>query len=855
MKPTIRTRLFQIDLKNKKPEKPMKPRNSRILITTASAMLLISTAFADDGTWNVTTTPASWDTATNWLDNTIANGAGFTANFSTLDITANTTVTLDSDRTIGNLIFGDTNTSSAAGWILAGQGEEPTEILTLDGPSPTITVNALAGGRNASITATLAGSSGFTKDGAGVLVLNNITNTISGPVVLSAGNLNIQSRPLTNATSVTINGGLLISATAGSEPLGDAVISFGGGSLQYNTDPTSDYSSQFSTADNQQYRIVVTTASGVDRIAKFSSNLSSQGGTLTKVGTGVLILDAANTFNGSTTILAGTLQLDNPLALQNSPLNTTSSIVGTSIAGIILNDVTSPTFGGLTGNKALASLFNTDIGNYDQVTNVTLNPGADVSHTYSASIAEGAPGMTLTKSGPGTQILTVANSHSGGTIISGGILNYGVLGALSSGPISFTGNGTLQAGVAANISLPISIDSGATGTFHNGGFATTISAAITGDGAFAKTGAGALTLTGGEDNTFAGGFDILTGRVNVTDGLSLTNTTGPITIASGGTLNYSKNFENGNDLENPITISGPGTTGMGALNLQGNATATGPITLADDATISHNFNNATISGSITGTNRNLILSTLTDNQNGMTVSGPITLGTGGITVQGAANSGNFSIRLTGNNSYTGETHVVSGVLMLSGDARINDFATVRIDAGAVLHLDFAGTDLVSGLVLGGISQLDGTYGAIGSGAANESAFFEGTGIIEVGTPADGFASWAAANGIPGELFNDDFSGDGISNGMAYALGLNPTESSHPVGVLSENTITFTKGTDAIANADVSWTIQVSETLDAESWSDEVTQAAGNATPTISFDLDPTPGTPKKFARLKVVQVP
>jgi autotransporter-associated beta strand protein len=239
----------------------------------------------------------------------------------------------------------------------------------------------------------------------------------------------------------------------------------------------------------------------------------------------------------------------------------------------------------------------------------------------------------------------------------------------------------------------------------------------------------------------------------------------------------------------------------------------------------------------------------------MTVSGPISLGTGGITVQGVANSGNFSIRLSGNNSYSGETRVISGTLMLSGDARINDASTVRIDSGAVLHLDFTGTDTAGALFLGGESMPDGTYGSLTSSATNKSAAFAGNGILQVGGGGGGnYASWAITNGIGGEPFDGDFNNDGISNGVAYALGLSPTASSHPAGVLSGATITFTKGAEAITNADVTWIIETSETLSG-SWMEEVTQAAGDTTATISYQLNPAPGTPKKFARLKVVKTP
>jgi autotransporter-associated beta strand protein len=829
---------------------PMKPARNLFILTATSALLLAPAAFAADGTWNTTATPSSWSTPGNWLADT-ADGAGFTALFNALDITTDpTVVNLDGARTIGNLTFGDTGTGTAASWTLATGTEGP---LTLDAGllSPTITVEALGTGKNATITANLEGTNGLTKTGTGPLVLNfaPTTTSISGAVVLSQGNLVLSNRSLTNATSVAINAGTFVVGNAGLNAVG-GTISFNGGIFQYNVTPVTDYSSQFSTADNQQYRITVINA----RTATFSTPLTSAGGFLLKDGQGNLTLDAANTFTGSTRVFnsTGTLTLTNALALQNSPLDTTSSIAGT----IVLSGVTSPTFGGLTGDKQLSTMFNSTTGNYGSVTNVTLNPGSGADHTYSGAITDGAEGMTLTKSGAGRQVLGVANSYTGGTIINGGTLNYGNAAALSSGPITFTGESILQAGVATTLANDISVNDGVIGTFGTSGFATSLSGAITGNGTFAKGGSAVLTLTGGEANTISGGVIVYSGRLEVSDGLSLTNTTGAITVASGAAFSYSKNFASGNNLANDITISGAGNGGFGALNLWGNVNATGAITLAAAATISHTFNNATISGSITGTDRNLTLSTLNTGQPGMLVSAPITLGTGGITVQGVANTTDFSIHLTGNNSYSGETRVQTGTLKLSGSARIPNVSTVRIDAGAVLHLDFTGTDTVGALYLGGDPNPKpaGTYGSLTSAADNKSADFAGAGILQVGGGGNNFANWASTNGIAGEPFDGDFNHDGITNGVAYALGLSPTASSQPAGTLSGSTITFTKGTDAIANGDVTWIIETSETLSG-SWLEEVTQAPGDTTATISYNLNPVPGTPKKFARLKVVKAP
>jgi alpha-L-fucosidase len=59
----------------------------------------------------------------NWLNGTVATGSGNAANFNQVDLTADPTVIhLDSARTIGNLIFGDINLNTAAGWVLDNNG-------------------------------------------------------------------------------------------------------------------------------------------------------------------------------------------------------------------------------------------------------------------------------------------------------------------------------------------------------------------------------------------------------------------------------------------------------------------------------------------------------------------------------------------------------------------------------------------------------------------------------------------------------------------------------------------------------------------------------------------------------------
>jgi len=184
-------------------------------------------------------------------------------------------------------------------------------------------------------------------------------------------------------------------------------------------------------------RTVAVNASNTAAVATMSGVLSGSGGGLTKTGVGKLRLSAANTFTGTTTVSAGTLELGHALALQRSSLETTGSGVLTLATG-----VTAPTFGGLSGAVNLATKIS---GGYGTMTGLTLNPAAG-SVTYSGAIADGAPGMTLTKTGAGTQVLSGANSFTGATSIMAGTLAIGNDAALAA-------SGTILVGAGSTLDL------------------------------------------------------------------------------------------------------------------------------------------------------------------------------------------------------------------------------------------------------------------------------------------------------------------------------------------------------------------------------------------------------------------
>ena len=142
----------------------------------------------DTATW-ASTTGGLWSTAANWQDSLIGDGEDNTIKFDTLDITTDTTVTLDSTRSANQLIFGDTTTNSAAGWIIDNNAT-PANTLTLGGDTPTISVDALGTEKDVTINAVVAGTAGLAKEGEGELKLT-AENTYSGTTTINAGTVTL----------------------------------------------------------------------------------------------------------------------------------------------------------------------------------------------------------------------------------------------------------------------------------------------------------------------------------------------------------------------------------------------------------------------------------------------------------------------------------------------------------------------------------------------------------------------------------------------------------------------------------------------------------------------------------------
>jgi fibronectin-binding autotransporter adhesin len=179
------------------------------LLLYATGLLAVgwtaAAGYAASGTWAVNS-DGIWSDATNWSGGIIADGVDSTAGF-TNNITGPRTVSLDSDRTIGNLAFSDSVFTTSSTWTLSG-----SKALTLDmtSGSPAITTSVPT-----TISAILSGSDGFTKLGSQYLALT-APNTYSGTTTISGGTLRaVDGVGLPATTILNLNSGGLYQELSG----------------------------------------------------------------------------------------------------------------------------------------------------------------------------------------------------------------------------------------------------------------------------------------------------------------------------------------------------------------------------------------------------------------------------------------------------------------------------------------------------------------------------------------------------------------------------------------------------------------------------------------------------------------
>ncbi|MGC8039034.1 autotransporter-associated beta strand repeat-containing protein [Salmonella enterica] len=455
----------------------------------------------------------------------------------------------------------------------------------------------------------------------------------------------------------------------------------------------------FNLADADDSFTVNTVLENVD------ANSGWNGQSLTKTGAGTLILNAENTYTGSTTISEGTLIATNVEALGTGDV-TNDAVLELNTGGDFDNAISgsgqvvksgdemltlsgSNTYTGgttISGGTLVASNVEA-LGSGDVTDNATLelNTGGDFDNNI------GGTGSVV-KSGDKTLTLSGANSYTGGTTISGGTLVASNVEALGSGDV--TDNATLE------------LNTG--GDFDNN---------IGGTGSVVKSGDETLTLSGA--NSYTGGTTISGGTLVATNVEALG--TGDITDNATLELNAGGDFTNNIGGTGSVVKSGDKT-----LTLSGTNTYRGGTLISDGTLVASNVE-ALGTGNVTD-NATLELSTGGDFANNIG-------GTGSV-----VKSGDKTLTLSGANSYTGGTTISGGTLVASnvealGSGDITDNATLELNTGGDFDNAISGSGQVvkSGdktLTLSGANSYSGATTISGGTLIATHVNALGTGAID-----------------------------------------------------------------------------------------------------------------------------
>ena len=304
---------------------------------------------------------------------------------------------------------------------------------------------------------------------------------------------------------------------------------------------------------------------------------------LSQTGSGTLVLAGANTFGGSAntfTLGGGTLEINNASALGNSSnrfIINGGTIDNTSGAAITASNYAQTWGGNFAFNGSFALNLGTGAISLTASRTVTVNGSAPL--TVGGGIS--GTGFGLTKAGPGTMILTGANSYTGATTISGGALTY-------SGTGGFSGNtGLTVAGTGAVLNM----NSTGTLTFSSVAIGTS------------STAPGALYQTSGTINPTASSAYVTVGSggygyysLSGTGNLNVTGTSGArigfnaggqgAYYQSGGTSTMSRYFAIGGGNSGAVgvaTITGGKLTGSTGYGILVGDTGSGTLNLGTEA--------------------------------------------------------------------------------------------------------------------------------------------------------------------------------------------------------------------------------------------------------------------------------
>ena len=742
---------------------------------------------------------------------TIANGTVFAASADAAKganglYGAGTTLVMGSNGQTGRLaVLQDGFPSFAKDITLATGGTGEFQFGNLNNPT---TFNITNTDRTLTLSGNVSGSGNFTKLGGATIILSG-NNTFTGTTTINEGALRLSSATAlpggigaTGGTGgLTINGnaasgnvGAVVSLTAAS---GDFRRSLGTGVDQFQiTGGVSGFEANGSARQvvvgndaalelqwgiptfnpsalllgyNQvtatgtltlQNKIDLNAATRTVQVntgaatSTISGDIRTSSGTagLTKTGGGTLALSGSNTYNGTTTVSAGTLQLGS---------------------------------GGTTGTLNTSSLISVGSGAAFAVNQSdTVTQGIE----FSGAAISGLGGFT--QAGPGTTILNFANTYIGQTTVSAGTLQLNDGGVISAAPL-FLNGGTFALNRSATATL-----------------GSTFSAIVSGTGSLANMSASTLVLnapTFHTGNTTATAGNITLSHANAIQNSAL-NTTGNGTVTLSGvttpTFGGLANSGTARNLASVIDSSYANVTSL-TLNPQSGITFTYGGVIANGATdmtltktgagtqVLQGANN--YSGATSIKNGTLTLS----GASGAIASSAINLNGGGLTLDNTTNSearisDSAAIAVNGRSTLTFSHAGATGVnytetidtLSLQSGFLTYTGSQANVTGPRTSNLQF---NTLSRTGASNTSTVNFTGTGLGTDGRNTIKFGAGvTNGVDLGpwavvNGAD-FASYSTANGIVAATFTTLASGSNNSannfrqstNIASLGLSLNPS---------------------------------------------------------------------------------
>ena len=658
----------------------------------------------------------------------------------------------------GNItLTGNATVGVGSGLFIIGEGSTFTNTIALG--ANTLTFNTTAtptvspsfvpfpsytlDPANVLVNASISGTGGITKTGAGTLLLYpNATggSTFTGATTVTGGTLILDAQ----VNNPAINSNQIYVGNSGAPGTADSVVLQMG---QAASPPSSgSIIGTKNAGTNGSSSSLTVYGDGLFNMNGGSNGfrgLTLEGGHVTGTGTSVLTLDGSGGTFLTTLTSTRTAVIDTG-KLVMSAANFNFAIASGATSGIDLRvDSIIQTGIGYSGGSAGTSLIKSGAGQmlltgantYSGITNVNAGiltlqhntalgqVGSSIGDTSNGTVvANGAQlrlqggvtigNETLTLNGTGVSATGALRSFTGTNLLNG-FVNLATDSTIytdtgSSLTITNTNgvNATILNGTAAGKNV---IFAGAGNTTINGGIGSNITNLTKNDG-------GTLTLAG--TNAYAGATNVTAGAVKVTNSNALVGS--GVTVSSGAAVQFDGGIAVGGVSS---TINGTGVSSGGAIeNVSGANTYSGNVTLAGNSRIGATSGSLGLSGNITGAGYSLDVG----GAGNTTYSGVIS---GSGTALTKSDAGTVTLSGTSANTFTGGVTVNQGTLELNKTAGVSATGTgnATVNAGTLKLLaanQISDTARVS--VFGtGRFDLNGFNETIGS--------FAGTGTIDVGS--------------------------------------------------------------------------------------------------------------------------